>query len=196
MRGEPGVFGNTVGEIWTATRPSYDASFGGPTLLFTSPNYGYYSPSVSSDGLSLYLQGTELSRSDANVYLSRRESTSQPWGELKPVPELNDPNHWPSINSPWSTPVNLGDAINSADEEDMGMLTVEGGTFYFDRFDGTAADDATYYNSSDIWQSTVVPIETVGIPGAGGGYSQEFNGLGAVSTRGTLLPFGLDFYRQ
>ncbi len=100
----------------------------------------------------------------------------------------------PSVEAPWSAPVNLGSAINTKDYEDFARLAPDGHTLYFDRRDVSAPDDPSWYNSADIWQSSVLPFEAVGLSGAGGGYSQDFDVLGAESdAAGTPLPSGWTF---
>ncbi len=225
---------NLVGEIWTATRSSLNEPFGNPSqLLAPQPGWGFYRPSVSSDGRSLYLQETDvdLTSSNTDVYVSHRDSMEQPWGVPQPVPELSKPNHWqsrpfiapddlslffydsdggsltsqrgggdlavlvrPSPDGPWSTAVNLGNAINSAGHEDMPSLSPDGQTLYFSRFDNSAPSDAAWYNSADIWQAPVLPFTTAGIKGQGGSFHENFDSMGTdVAQPGGELPSGWTF---
>jgi hypothetical protein len=221
---------NFSGEIWTATRTSRDQPFGNPTLLFAPPpGWGYYRPSVSSDGRSLYLQFEDLLRWSSDVYVARRESEAQPWGEPETVKELTDPNRWqgrpfisadnltlffydsgfngsltnqrgngdlgmlvrPSVNTPWSAPVNLGNTINSVnDYEDISMLSADGQTFYFSRYYFSAPD---WWNSAEILQASVLPFDAVDVNGSGGTYSQDFNSLVVDGSADTALPAGWTF---
>ena len=97
ISGEPADNAAFKGEVWSAARPARNEPFGNPSQLFSpEPGWSFTAPSVSSDELSLYVQYTDLSRWDADVYVSHRESVTQPWGEIEPVPELSDPNHWQS----------------------------------------------------------------------------------------------------
>jgi hypothetical protein len=212
-------------EIWTATRRSRTESFGNPTLLFEpQPGWSLTRPSISADDLKLYVQYTDVGVPDANVYVSRRERTSEPWGELQPVPELSDPRVWqsrpfisadnlslfftqgdsaatrlgiadlavivrPSVDAPWSSPVNLGNAINTNQYEDFATLSASGQRLYFTRFDAAGT-----YDSGDIWHAAVLPFEAVSIRGEGGGYQQDFNSLGVdAASRDTDLPVGWTF---
>jgi hypothetical protein len=73
----------------------------------------------------------------------------------------------------------------------MPNFAANGQMLYFTRFD---PNDASYYNSADIWQSPVLPFETVGVRGNGGAYSQNFDGLGTASNAaGASLPTGWTF---
>jgi hypothetical protein len=197
---------------------------------------GLFRPSVSSDSKTLYVQLTDLFEPppwETDVYVSHRESPSHPWGELEPLAELSQPDHWQSrpfisaddrtmffydssfngsvtvqrgngdlgmlvrssSNAAWSAPVNLGNAVNTTiDYEDMPTLSSDGQTFYFTRYDYSAPDDPTWYNSADIWQSSVLPFDAVGLSGAGGDYSQDFTTLGSdASQPGSPLPAGWTF---
>ena len=69
-------------------------------------------PSISSDGLSLYFQSSrrnEFSGNDNDLYVITR----------------------PTKDSPWSTPTNLGSAINQAEGQDGASISADGLSLYF-----------------------------------------------------------------
>ena len=110
VSGDPADNEHFEGEIWTASRPTRNDPFGQAEQLFTAePGWSLVAPKVSSDGLSLYVQNTDRVRWDADVYVSRRTSVTEPWGEPLPVPELSDPIHWQSrvVNVPEPVSIRL-----------------------------------------------------------------------------------------
>jgi hypothetical protein len=138
------------------------------------PNRWQSRPFISADDLTLF-------------FYHERPTMTRGGGDLAMLVR-------PTVDAPWSAAVNLGNAINTVDDDDMPTLAADGQTFYFSRFDLPLSDFPSYHNSADIWQASVLPFEAVGIAGAGGGYSQGFNSLGAdASGAGTPLPVGWTF---
>jgi hypothetical protein len=88
----------SVYEVYSATRATRTSPFEAEQKLFGGPpgDPPVVAPSVSYDGLSLYVQRHETADDLADIYVSRRASVDQPWGELEPVEELSDPNKWQS----------------------------------------------------------------------------------------------------
>ncbi|MCX5644030.1 MAG: hypothetical protein NTZ17_05005 [Phycisphaerae bacterium] len=97
---QPGGSGNS--DIWVSTRQSTDAPWGPPANLGPPVNTQYVerSPSLSSDGLTLYFSENYPST-----------SPFRPGG-------VGGTDMWmatrTSRNDPWTVPVNLGAPINSA----------------------------------------------------------------------------------
>ena len=124
----PGGFGN--GDIYVTTRTTKDYPWETPVNLGSMFNTWQFeaTPFIAPDGLSLFFSlGTWLS----DIYVSRRESTTSPWGA--PVP---------------FDPVNLpGRAQYSLSFSDVDF------TLYFTR--GNDAFDGASY---DIWQVEVTPV--------------------------------------
>ena len=117
----PGGFGGV--DLWVSTRPSTNAPWGTPVnvgLPVNSP-YDEWSPSISSDGLTLFF--------------------SEPWdsryGSLHPNGLNPRANIWmttrPSSAAAWSAPVNLGPSINTEGVFDP-SISADGLSLYFGSF--------------------------------------------------------------
>ena len=223
--------------IVRATRPTLHEPFGEPTTVVSAPDEGdmVIAPSISSDGLSMYVQHGRArnasDRFDWSIHVATRETTSDAWGELVPVPQFSDPNTYfgrpsisadnltlfaktfsdtmnrdrtkdtadlymltrPSVDAPWSAPINLGSTINSANHDDeFATLSADGSMLYYTRYERGA--DGPDWSTTDILQAPVKPFETVTMNGHGGRYSEDFDSMGVDATEpGSPLPRGWTF---
>jgi hypothetical protein len=164
-------------EIYVSQRDNKNAPWGelAPVPELSDPNRWAGRPFVSADDLLLFIYD------DANA------ANGRGGGDLSVLIR-------PSIDAPWSSPVNLGSVINTGKVEDYAMLAADGSTLYFTRYDILAGDDISYFNSADIWQSAVLSFEAPGVAGNGGAYVQDFDAMGSDAAKdGTSLPTGWTF---
>ena len=121
-----------------------DFTFGTPTNLGPMANSSAHevSPSVSADGLQLYISQWESIRpggyGGADIWLSTRVTTDDPWGE----------------------PLNLGPMINSSSNEEGVSISTDGLTLYFssNRPGGQGGWDlwvTTRATKNDPWEEPV-----------------------------------------
>lgn len=176
------VNGHIDSDLYVATRLSATEPWGspGPIPGLPSEDRTYQGrPSVSPDHRALFYKSFEG--------LNRGASNGSGTGDLFVVTRGN-------VDEPWSDPVNLGDMINSATyDEDFARMSADGSTLYFKRSD-RASDSREYVTTRDIWQSPVLPFETVELHGQGGLYQQDFDSMGTDSSEaGTPLPAGWTF---
>ena len=94
--GRPGGYGSL--DIWVTTRPTKDDPWGTPVNLGSTVNSGYDdpTPSISTDGLTLYFSSNRPGEGGYDLWLTTRATKQDPWGE----------------------PVNLGPTVNSSAQED------------------------------------------------------------------------------
>jgi hypothetical protein len=92
----------------------------------------------------------------------------------------------------WSKPVNLGDTINLAGSyETDPFLSNDGSTLYFNR--AVAPEGGPQNSTWDLYQAPALTFETVGLSGAGGDYSQDFDQMDSNAAAGSPLPTGWTF---
>lgn len=77
--------------LWAATRPSLEDSFGTPALL---PGINVAaalneSGGLSSDGLSLYFDSTRAGKGGHDLWMATRSSSAEPFSNPLPLSELN-----------------------------------------------------------------------------------------------------------
>jgi hypothetical protein len=150
-----------------------------PVSELSQANHWQSRPFISSDDSTLFFYDSRVPENSVTI--------GRGGGDLGMIVR-------PSSNAPWSSAINLGNAINTpTGTEDTPAITADGQTFYFSRFDAFAPDDPTGYNSGDIWQSSVLRFDAVGLSGAGGNYSQDFTSLGTEDSAGSPLPIGWTF---
>lgn len=122
----PGGSGN--GDIWVTTRKTKRDPWGTPVNLGPTVNSSAWdqAPSISDDGLSLYLDSERGGVDGSAIWVTKRKNTSEPWG----------------------TPVKLGPAVN-ADWEADPDISRDDSTLYFvsTRLGGSGG--------SDLWQVSV-----------------------------------------
>ena len=124
----PGGLGN--GDIWVTTRKTKDEPWCTPVNLGPTVNGTTKEgvPSISADGLTLYLISSRYGGSGNNdLWVTTRQTTSDPWG----------------------APANLGTTINSPRWDLSPDISSDGSTLYF------ASDRSGAVGGSgdfDIWQ--------------------------------------------
>lgn len=153
-----------LGDIFEATRTSRKAPFGEPSVVpnINSPLLDF-SPFLSPDGLELYFGSYRTN--EADIYVARRASSDDPFGEPAPVAEVNtsdfegEPYFAPDGREFWferrggmgseaqtdifRAPMQLGKIgtpqpvheINSDEWEGNPVVTADGLTLYFSRGD-------------------------------------------------------------
>jgi hypothetical protein len=107
-----GGYGGT--DIWVSKRETLSDPWSEPINLGPTINtYGESAPSISADGLVLFFSDFFGPRpggyGDADIWMARRASVSDPWGE----------------------PMNLGPAINTSGLEAHPNISADGSTLYF-----------------------------------------------------------------
>jgi Tol biopolymer transport system component len=122
-----GGYGGT--DIYVTTRQTTDSPWTQPVNLGLVINDQYHNsgPSISSDGTTLIFCSLPDWDSDNELYLSRLSADGQ-----------------------WSTPVGLGEPINTAASELFPCLTLDGRTLYFTRY-----NENIY---PEIFESSITPV--------------------------------------
>ena len=127
----PGGYGRH--DIWMATRVTKDDFWGAPVNLGTKVNSSSSDadPWISADGLELYYNSyRDGGYGSGDIYVTRRASTSDPWGE----------------------PENLGHVVNSEYDECDAHLSHEGLLFFFSgTYYGPVRPSG--YGGADIWMT-------------------------------------------
>ena len=129
-------------DLWVARRSTRDEAWGEPLNLGPTVNTASHDqrPVLVGDGLLLFFESNRPGGfGSVDLYLMKRASLADPWSE----------------------PVNLGPAVNSASSDEQGFLSPDGTTLYFH------SNRPGGYGIYDIWQA---PLELV----------VDFNGDGAV----------------
>jgi len=98
-------------DIWVSRRQSKEAVWGTPVNLGPEVNSSTneWSPSISPNGLELYFVRRSGGYGSDDIWVSRRATTNDPWGE----------------------PVNLGPIVNSSASESMTFLSSDGLSLFF-----------------------------------------------------------------
>ncbi|MCK4292162.1 MAG: PD40 domain-containing protein [Planctomycetes bacterium] len=131
----PGGRGNF--DLWVATRPSKSAPFANPVNLGSPVNSSSpdFSPCLPADGLSLYFNSSRSGGSgQCDLHVTTRAT----------------------INSPWSTPQNLGPRINSYRPDGLPRISDDGLTLFYatSKPGGYGYDDlyvVTRASTSEAW---------------------------------------------
>ena len=159
----PGGVG--LDDVWVATRTSRAATFDAPTnLAVVSSPMHEYGPSISPDGLSIYV------------------TSDRPGG-------LGGLDLWvatrPDIGSSFSSPTNVA-AVNSSATDEAASITGDGKTIYFD------TDRAG--GSTDIWSATRADVGSAfGPPAVVSEVDSSASDFGAkISATGAILYFTSD----
>ena len=161
-------------DIWVCTRQNVDEPWGPPANLGATVNSPYTElyPCLSADGLTLYFSD----------YYS---GTPRPGG-------VGGGDIWmttrASRDDPWTTPVNLGAPVNSANLDMSPTVSADGLTLVF-----TCRDRAGGLGSWDVWMSTRLSVEDPwGQPAnlGSGVNSANWDGESGLSADGRALVFG------
>ncbi len=164
----PGGLGN--GDIWVTTRETKDAPWGPPVHLRPPVNSAHIelSQSISADGLSLYFSSDRPGGSGArDLWVTVRATTEDA----------------------WSTPVNLGSAVNASSYDDLPSISRDGLMLFFssNRPGGAGSVDlwaTTRVTTDDLWGKAVNLGPTVNGP--------SFDSAPSVSADGSTLLFMSD----
>ncbi|MFB0553003.1 MAG: LamG-like jellyroll fold domain-containing protein [Phycisphaerae bacterium] len=127
----PGGYGET--DLWVTTRSTVNDAWGEPVNLGRTVNSWLWEarPNISADGLTLFFGSNQLDGGVfCDLYMTRRETTQSPWG----------------------TPVKLGSAVNSYDDEDWPCISADGRTLFFE------SDRSGGFGSWDLWQVSIEPV--------------------------------------
>jgi hypothetical protein len=125
--------GHGATDIMMATRPTINDPWSEAVNLGQTVNTSYsdWGPEISADGLTLFFNSNRPgSIGGADFYMTRR----------------------PTINDPWSTPVNLGAGINSSGSEQYLTISADERLFLF------SSNRSGGQGGSDIWQVPIIPI--------------------------------------
>lgn len=128
--GRPSGYGDS--DLWVTTRETTQDDWGEPVNLGSTINSSVQdqSPSISADGLILFFDCGPDEAGDWDLWVTRRATKSDPWGE----------------------PVNLGPAVNSSSWECAPCISDDGSTlvFWSSRPGGSG--------SADLWQVSIEPV--------------------------------------
>ena len=127
----PGGYGET--DLWVTTRSTINGAWGEPVNLGWTVNSLLWEarPNISPDGLTLLFGSNQLDGAVlCDLYMARRETTQDTWG----------------------TPVKLGSAVNSSDDEDWPCISADGRTLFFE------SDRPGGSGSWDLWQVSIEPV--------------------------------------
>jgi len=184
------------GNIWMVTRDSADDAWGPPVSIGPAVNSQHaVHPSLSADGLSLYLQSHRPGHigSHCDIMVATRETTSDPFGNPVFLRNINSATgEWmPDISADGRTlffgrgntelwmarretdyddfepPVKLPPQINLACANASPTLSPDGRTLYF------GSDRPGGMGGYDLWQVSITPVV-------------DFNADGTVDTQDLL----------
>ncbi len=185
--------------IWMSTRPTRDDPWGqrvnlGPTINSYARDMD---PCISADGLTLYFNSDRSGGyGEMDIFMATRPTIDDPWSEPvnlgPPVntsysdwgPEISadgrtiffnsrrpggygDADFWmtrrPTVDDPWSEPVNLGPVINTPGLENYPAISADERLLLFE------SNRPGGSGGTDIWQAPIIPIV-------------DFNGDGIVDS--------------
>jgi Tol biopolymer transport system component len=177
------------GDIWKTTRATVNDDWSQPVnlgaLINSSADDG--AACISADGLELYFNSNKLGGSD--LYVSRRISTLDEWGEPVYIGVLNSiysdsgatlssdglimffqstrtggfgyfdlyMTTRKTINSEWSSPVNIAQPVNSPYDEIASCISHDGKTLYFGDYPWRNPRPGGV-GGTDIWQVSIEPV--------------------------------------
>jgi len=123
-------------DIYVVTRPTTDSAWSDPVNLGPAVNSAAVDacPSISPDGLTLFFNSTRSGGfGNYDLYVTTR----------------------PSKEAPWSTAVNLGETINTADDEMTPSFWADGSLMYFCSW---AESRPGALGGSDLWQASITTM--------------------------------------
>jgi len=124
--------GKGAEDLWVTTRETKDSAWGRPMNLGSTVNSSYpdWEPDISADGLSLYFSDYLSPRpgghGEWDIYVARRSTLSDPWGE----------------------PANLGPTANSIGLDAGPNISVDGLTLFL------SSARSGGFGGADIWMTT------------------------------------------
>ena len=125
--GRSGGYGND--DLWIVTRETTDDEWGAPRNLGPTVNSSYidWSPSISADGLELFMHSNRPSAYGGDeLWVARRETTNDDWG----------------------SPVNLGPTVNSPSLDATPTVSPDGRVLMFQ------SNRPGGYGMVDIWMTS------------------------------------------
>jgi hypothetical protein len=123
-------------DIYVVTRPTTGSDWSDPVNLGAAVNSAAVDacPSIAPDGLTLFFNSTRSGGfGNYDLYVTTR----------------------PSKEAHWSTAVNLGETINTADDEMTPSFWADGAVMYFCSW---AEDRPGALGGSDLWQASITPM--------------------------------------
>jgi len=175
--------GQGSSDLWVCTRSTREEAWGSPRNLgplVNSPQADL-SPSISADGLELYLHSNGRSGGfgGSNIWVTRRAATDAPWSSAENLgPAVNNAG-WVAYNpciacdgltlyfawggwvavtkraapdAPWEQPVDLTTVVNNWESQDTPWISSDGRLLVF-------TDNAPYtprpggFGGTDVWYS-------------------------------------------
>jgi len=127
----PGGYGYS--DLWVTRRATRDHPWTEPVNLGSTVNTAFFEgrPSISPDGLLLFFDSNRPgSFGGVDLYVTRRTTLSDPWGE----------------------PMNLGPLVNTAEIEEGARISADGSTLYWN------SGRPGGYGGNDMWQASIEPI--------------------------------------
>jgi len=128
--------GSGADDIYVVTRPTTGSDWSDPVNLGSAVNSGAVDacPSISPDGLTLFFNSTrDGGFGNYDLYVTTR----------------------PNKEAPWSTAVNLGESINTADDEMTPSFWADGSVIYFCSW---AEGRPGALGGADLWRASLIPI--------------------------------------
>ena len=124
--------GHGQDDLYVATRPTTSDPWSDPVNLGPAVNSGAVDacPSIAPDGLTLFFNSTrDGGFGNYDLYVTTR----------------------PNTEAPWSAAVNLGETINTADDEMTPWLWADGSVIYFSSW----ANRPGTHGGADLWKVTI-----------------------------------------
>jgi len=124
--------GSGNSDIWVAKRATTNDDWSKPVNLGAVVNSSSYeeTPSISTDGNTLFFaSGRPGGFGDSDLWMTRRKA-----------------------DGGWTTPVNLGDAVNTSNYEGSPSISSDGQTLYF------SSTRPGGLGNRDLWQVSIEPV--------------------------------------
>jgi len=125
--------GSGNSDIWVATRETTSDGWNEPVNLGSIVNSSSYeqTPGISFNSNTLFFaSGRSGGLGDSDLWMTRRNA----------------------LNGSWTTPVNLGDAVNTSDYDGCPSISSDGLTLYF------SSNRSGGSGNRDLWQVSIEPV--------------------------------------